>query len=346
MGNLGQREKYGVIAVIILIIMFGIYFFGIRKNQADEIELNAKVVDLQNKINYYDRLKSENEQTKSAIKEVESSIADLESKFIPVIRTENIERYVINKFMSSNVMYLNSISSENAPAERPTLPNGKQSNDALLLTKVTVEYSTTDGLLPGAYNMTGEAHINDRTNPEAIAADLEASGLSPFTREYDWTAPEAEYNAFVSVLKQIEAENPDCIKISEVQVKSEGGYMLLSATINFYSALFTDRVSEPNVDTPYASWSGPAINSIGTDGFIGQRLLVDYNCGTNTAWAGTIMFDKDATSGDRPFTTYYVHDLFVDLVDEYGLQAVIYHEDIEGSLDVESNAPVVVDEEV
>ena len=332
MGNLGQREKYGVIAVIILIVMFGIYFFGIRKNQQDAEELSAKATDLQAQIDYYDSLKAENEQTQAEIHQIESTISDLESQFIPVIQTENLERYVINKFKSKNCMYLNTITSENAVPDRVVLPSGDLSNDALLITSISVEYSTTDGLLPGAYNMTGEAHIDRTANAAPVEDQLADIQMLPFEREYDWRGLEEQYNAFIEALKEIEVENTDCVKISSISIEGESGYLLLGATINFYSANFTNRVSEPVFNDPFEVWSGDALTSFGHDGFFGQRLLVPFNCGTNTLWAGTIMFDDDAIKGARPFTAYYAKEMFEDLVNEYGLAAVIYHEGIDDAL--------------
>ena len=112
----------------------------------------------------------------------------------------------------------------------------------------------------------------------------------------------------------IEETDENCIKITNIAVEEESGYLLMSATINFYSATFTNRVSEANTTAPYVSWNGMV--GIATDhGFIGLPFFVDD---TGSEWYGTIMSDSEASETDRPFAAYYSAQTWANLVGEVG----------------------------
>lgn len=326
MNNLGAREKYGFMLLGIVVLVFLIYFFGIRSAQANYDYLVSERSQLQATLEYYEQLKTQNADAENEIQLINDNIAAIETQFLPVLNSESIEQYVLDVFESNGCPYLVSAATEDVVAEQIYLPDGTLANDSILIKRLTVTYSTTDGFNIPQYNLTDFTTSEDGlVNTDLIAELID-------TRMY-WQGMEGieGYDEFVAALEQIEAENRDCVKIFSVSTQEEAGYLLMTASIDFYSATFTQRVSQANTSAPYITYAGAA--SVDTDGgFIGMPFYVDD---PNSVWYGVYMTDSDATAGDRPFAAYFSNVIFTDAVDNFGLGATI---------DAGEPAPEVVDE--
>lgn len=312
MGNLGQRERYYLMLLGIVVVVFIIYFFGIRNLGFKYDSLVAERQQLQAQLDYYEALKTQNDATQAQINELKNSIATEEARFLPFICTEALEQYVLSTFEGAGCPYLVSAGISDVAAESVALPDGTISRESLVIKRVSVQYSTTDGFNIPEYNRNISVIHDGVVDEEALNALLE---------EMYWhgSASITGYNEFWSALEELESVNPDCIKINSVSVSSEGGYMLLSADVDFYSATFSGRVSTPDTSAPYVTWAG--VTNIDTaGGFIGHPFVIED---PNSQWFNTMLTDSEALAGNRPFATYYSASIFEQEVNARGLEEVL-----------------------
>ena len=336
MGNLGQREKYGLGLVAILIVAFIIYFAGIRNLQSQKGELEAQRAELQTRVDYLQKYwhfvkvmgRSASHvalecalETQPNICLISEEIKELEQTFIPKLNTESIEQFVLKTFSDNNCNYLNKIDSSVIIPDSVMLPDGTRSADTLQVLRVEVQYATSDGFNFSQYNMTPD-YMRD---PELVLdlIDEQDKGNAP-TYPYDSTLPLTDYLNFIAGVKAIEktgvikdGEPSTCVKVNSVTMESEGGYMIITAQIDFYSVILTDRVSEPDLSAPYVTWSGDKPSTIPNSGILGRRFLftpADGDCD----WVDILMVDGDATHQQRPFAAYWSNALFDSLVANKG----------------------------
>ncbi len=312
MGNLGKREQYYLMILGIAAAVLLIYFFGIRTLSYKYDDLVAERTQLQEQLDYYEALKTQNDQTQTQINQLNNDIAEVEGRFLPGICAEAIEQYVLDTFEDHGCVYLVNCTAEDVTPPSVTLPDGSRATDNLLVKRITVQYSTTDGFNIPDYN---------RSNTVIIDGMVDDAAWNALLDEMYWHGSESivGYDEFVASLQAIEAADPDCVKINSISIEAEGGYILMTASIDFYSATFYERVSEPVTSAPYVTWAGAT--SINTDGgIIGRPFLIDD---PNSEWLNTLMNDDDATAGNRPFSTYYSDALFEEAVSANGLAAVL-----------------------
>ena len=309
MNNVGSRERRLVLVFGIILICAILYIFPIRMLRNSTVELKAQREALQAQKDYYDALASQNEATRAEIEDIENDIAELEATFLPEINTECIEQWVQSVFEDNGCPYLVKIESADAIVPDIVLPDGTLSEDNIVKKSITVQYSTTDGWNVPAYGSDtareGTIYINGVPDQGAFDANMNE-------RTYTGMYSRVGYDEFLASLEVIEGTNEQCIKVSDIKVESKSGYILMSATIDFYGATFVDRVSEPSTNAPYITWSG--MTGIDTShGFIGKPFYVDD---AGSEWYGTIMNDSDASDRERPFAAYYSAQTWANLVEE------------------------------
>lgn len=312
MGNLGKREQYYLMLLGIVVAVLLIYYFGIRTLVNRHDELLVERDQLQAQLDYYEALKTQNDETLAQINALKAQISDVEEGFLPFLSSESIEQYILKTFENAGCPYLVSVTAEDVSVPAVTLPDGSAAIDHLIVQRFIVQYSTTDGFNIPDYN---------RSNTVIVDGAIDDAALDALLAEMYWHGTESivGYEGFVDALETIEAANPECIKINSISITSEGGYILMNAEIDFYSATFYDRVSEANTDAPYITWNGPT--SINTEaGFIGRPFLIDNPA---SEWFNILMSDEDARDGDRPFSTYYSDAIFNNAVEAAGLASVL-----------------------
>ncbi|MBO6193022.1 MAG: hypothetical protein J6O00_02455 [Clostridiales bacterium] len=312
MGNIGKRERYYLMLLGILVVVLLIYFFGIRNLNATHDELVVTRSQLQAQLDYYEALKTQNDAAMTQINQLNNQISEAESFFMPYVCSEAIEQYVLKTFEDAGCPYLVNVTVEDAPVRSVSMPDGSTAPESLLARRVNVQYSTTDGYNIPEYN---------RSVSVVSGGVIDEGALNALLEEMYWHGADSivGYDEFVSALKTLETADPNCIKLSKVSILSEGGYILMSASIDFYSATFRNRVSEPDTSAPYVTWSGST--SINTDGgFIGRPFIIENPA---SAWFNVIMTDGEATAGNRPFSTYYSSTIFNEEVMANGLEAVL-----------------------
>ena len=312
MGNLGKRERYILILLGIVVVVLLIYYFGIRNLGIKHDELVATRTQLQAQLDYYEALKTQNDEALAQINQLKNDITDVEGSFLPYITSEAIEQYVLKTFEDAGCPYLVSVTAEDVSMPTVTLPDGTTASDRLVVKRITVQYSTTDGFNIPEYNRSASVVDHGMIDEAAWNAYLD---------EMYWhgAGTIVGYEEFINALEIIEAANESCIKINKIGIDTEGGYTLLNAEIDFYSATFNYRVSEADANAPYVTWAGAT--SFDTEGgIIGRPFLFDNPA---SEWFGVLMSDEEAVEGNRPFSTYYSDAIFEQNVQNLGLASVL-----------------------
>ena len=152
MGNIGKRERYYLMLLGIVIAVLLIYYFGIRNLGIKYDEMVDTRSQLQAQLDYYEALKTQNDEALAQINQLKNEISEAEARFLPNICSEAIEQYVLKTFEDAGCPYLVSVSASDIAASGVTLPDGSSASDSLLIKRITVQYSTTDGFCIPEYN--------------------------------------------------------------------------------------------------------------------------------------------------------------------------------------------------
>lgn len=313
MGNLGTREKYGMIALVVVVILFFIYLLGIRTLNNDyQNQINTRN-ELQARIEYLDALKENNDAARREIAQIRDNIIAEEDRFIPKLQTEVLEQYVVKTFEDNGCPYLVELDSIDVTFPVVVMPDGSSSEDNLLCKRISVTFSTTDGFNIPQYNRSNSIIEEGVPNYETFATLVEQMS----TRTGAWNEEGAiGYDEFINALKEIEAEDPDAIKIAMIGATDDHGHILLSADIDFYSVTFLNRISTNTSNAPYAVWAGDT--NIPTDaGFIGMPYVVTDE---NSGWYNVMIPEIPTT---MPFATYYSPAVFNNLIAQNSLPVVL-----------------------
>lgn len=317
MNNLSLREKAIMYLLVLVVIGLLAYIFGIRTLNNKNADLQVELQSLEQRKAELDNLKKTNEETKSTITLLKESIVGIEQSFIADLKTENAEKYVLDTLEKSNMPFLAQVDSEDVTMQAVLMADGSISNDALVCKRVNIEYATTDGYEITQYNLNPDNRGEDgKPNATYINQMLSATGKYDATNHYG-------YDEFIAALKKIEAVDPDCVKITKMSAESTHGYMTMKASIDFFGADLTKRISEESdahKKTIYANWTGDTgVDTKG--GFIGMPYKVDN---PDSLWNG-ILIDESEVSGflERPFAAYLSNARFTKLIEEKGLAYIV-----------------------
>ena len=139
-------------------------------------------------------------------------------------------------------------------------------------------------------------------------------------QDESFAGPMVGYDEFIEALKKIAEENPDCIKIHEVNVVQNAGFLDLNASIDFFGTALANRVSTDDRTDAYTFWQGDK-NVDTAGGFIGFPYIVTDE---NSLWYGIENPDPQCIAFiDRPFAAYWANAAYTLKVSgEEGLSAV------------------------
>jgi len=318
MSTLSLREKAIMYLTLLVVIGLLAYLFGIRTLNTAYADMQVEYETLQAQKAYLDQLKQENIGTENAIEELKNNIMSFEQSFISEIKSENLEQYVLKVFENAGNPFLASVTVEPVSTDAIVMANGQVADESLVCQRVNVKYATSDGFealqADKFLNPTTDEHGN--LLPETIVSMINSTGIYNPATEYG-------YDEFIAGLKIIEKADPGCVKINSVAAESTSGYMTLSASIDFYGANLTQRLSTENKTLGFAVWKGDT-NVDTSGGFIGMPYLV---INENSMWNG-VLIDPTKVSGflDRPFASYVSNAIFTNMISENGLETVVGRE--------------------
>ena len=221
-------------------------------------------------------------------------------------------------FKKNGCPYLVEIKSADIAAPTVTLPDGTIAQDTLVWKRVTLQYSTTDGFNVNQYNHENTIIVDGVPSLDLFIEKLETMyDLETIMGVGYDENNRIGYDGFVKSMKEIDALDTEAVKINSISAKDEGGYLVLTAEIDFYSATFNSRLSKDENTEPYVVYPDAADKAIKIGhGFIGMPYIVTD---TQSAWYNIMVADNLAASSMKPFSTYYSKALFEQLVQAQGL---------------------------
>lgn len=307
--NATAKEKLLVVGVAVALLVLGIYWFGIKKQNEKYVDLVSQRSVLEAKERELDALKESNQNTTNQIAELNGSISDLEKTFLPELNNECINNYLLNVMEKEGSPYLSNIEDSTVVCDDVYLPDGTVSTDKIVCHRFKLEYAATDGYCVPQYNETPKIKLYNFEDRKAM---LETTLKMGNTEVYPYNAG---YSEFIAALKKLEELNPDCVKLHSVSMEAVRGFNMLVAEIDFYALDSYNRVSDATSNLEYVNWNGNTDVQVG-HGIIGQPLYVSD---VESAWYGCGYAGDLSGVEDRPFAAYYSIGMFYYLVDNQGL---------------------------
>lgn len=310
MNNLSAREKTGIYVISLLFFILLAYILGIRTLNNKFDQLVGQYNELSARRDYLNQLKANVAQTTEEIERLNQEVSKVELSFIDKLENECLMQYVLKTFEESGIPYMSDITTEDVKCPSITYADGTSSPDALQCTRVKVTYATTDGYIIPQYNLTPDT-VSKPAEGEKDAKTRAKELLGKMGKEE--YAEAKGYNEFIAALEKMSKDNPDCIKITEATVTSKAGFFILTASIDFYGTVLTNRVSVDDSKAPYTYWTGHT-NVDTSGGFIGIPYIVKNE---NSLWYGFLAESFDAQM-ERPFAAYWSNAAFAAQVNKKG----------------------------
>lgn len=308
MNNLSAREKGFMYVITLLIIVVLGYFFGIRTLNKKYAEYQTELQTLQERKAYLDQLRENNASMATEIEILKASCSEIELSFIDKLETECIEQYVLKTFEDAKCPFLINVTTGDVGMASVSYPDGTVSQDSVVCLQVIVSYSSTDGYTVTQYNRDPDFTIAAPTPAGQTIEDLAGQmGQGDYAKRRG-------YDEFITALKKINAENPDCIKVDSLVITENGGALTMTASINFYGTSLRNRISVDDSHAPYTYWNGHT-NVDTKGGFIGFPYVCDNE---KSLWYGVVNMNTDATSVSKPFAPYWASALFKQQLAEAG----------------------------
>ena len=302
MNNLSAREKTGIYVISLLILILLGYILGIRTLNNKYAVLEKQYNELVQKREYLNQLKANVAQTTDEIKKMDEAISKVELSFIDKLENECLMQYVLKTFEDSGIPYMADITTEDVTCNAVTYADGTTSPDALQCTRVKVTYASTDGYIIPAYNLS----IDTASKPGEGEKDAKSKAKELIGKMGKEEYAEAKgYNEFLKGLEKMSKENPGCIKVTDLSATSKNGFFILTANIDFYGTVLTNRVSVDDSKAPYTYWTGHT-NVDTSGGFIGFPYVVKNE---KSLWNGYVLNTFEAL-GERPFAAYWANAAF------------------------------------
>lgn len=297
MNNLSAREKTGIYVISLLVLILLGYILGIRTLNNKYTVLEQQYNELVARREYLNQLKANVAQTTDEIQKINEAISKVELSFIDKLENEVLMQYVLKTFEDSGIPYMADITTEDIKCAAITYADGTSSPDALQCTRVKVTYASTDGYIIPAYNLTPDT-VSKPAEGEKDAKTKVKELIGKMGK--DEYAEAKGYDEFLKALEKISKENPGCIKVTDLSATSNNGFFILTASIDFYGTVLTNRVSVDDSKAPYTYWSGHT-NVDTSGGFIGFPYIVNNE---NSLWNGYILNSFEAQA-ERPFAAYW-----------------------------------------
>ena len=302
MNNLSAREKTGIYVISLLILILLGYILGIRTLNNKYTVLEKQYNELVAKREYLNQLKANVAQTSEEIKKLDAAISKVELSFIDKLENECLMQYVLKTFEDSGIPYMSDITTEDVNCNAITYADGTVSPDTLQCTRVKVTYASTDGYIIPAYNLTPDT-VSKPAEGEKDAKAKAKELIGMMGKEQYGEAK--GYNEFLKGLEKMSKENPGCIKVTDLTATSKNGFFLLTASIDFYGTVLTNRVSIDDSQAAYTYWTGHT-NVDTSGGFIGFPYVVKNE---KSLWNGYVLSTFEA-NGERPFAAYWSNAAF------------------------------------
>ncbi|MBO4688193.1 MAG: hypothetical protein J5636_06730 [Clostridiales bacterium] len=273
MKNSGGRDTFLLFIVLVLALGAVCYLCVIKKNfdKLAEVKDELRVVEAEKAKN--DAIIQQAQELDAQSVELKNQIQALEVKVLPDLNTAAIQRKLYKRFSDAGIPFIVEVSNTALTYDTVTMTNGVTSPNRAKFSNYLVQVSGTDGWLlthdegdsipyKVFYNQLGIAPGDETTVNE------EAQKIGYNSAKEIQTSTFVGYDEFVAALKEIQADAPDYVKITDIKIEDmKQGFCYYTAVVTVFAYDLVDRISVAPTDMNYMKWEGA--EQIATGGLVG-----------------------------------------------------------------------------
>ena len=274
MKNSGGRDTFLLFIVLILVLGAVCYLCVIKKNfdRLNEVKDELKVVEAEKAKN--DAIIQQAQELDAERERLKTEIQSLETKMLPSLDTSAIQRKLYKHFEDAGIPFYVEVENTIPVYDTVTMANGVTSPNRVKSSTYTIQVSGTDGWLlthdegddipyQVFYNQLGIPFDDDGTTVNKEAQKIGYDNANEIK-----TSTYVGYDQFVEAIKAIQADAPDYVKITDIQIEdTKQGFCYYKASVDVFSYELVDRISVAPTDMEYMKWVGA--EQIATGGLVG-----------------------------------------------------------------------------
>ena len=221
--KLSVRETFMLFGVILIVLFAGYWFLLLSQIQT---ELKANILE-------YDTVKSQYDSQKVIIYSVDSmqkyldalqaQVSDYENRLLPELDPEIISEHLVTILADNGFVKVTNIGCSLPQYEQIQRLDGTFSPNSIKWITVNLKVAGTDGVTPGGTDKIG-------------------------------------YDQFIKAVKEMEAENPDAIHVSTINMEETNqGFQYFLVSVDVFAFHLPNRMSAIDTTEPYINWNREAI---------------------------------------------------------------------------------------
>ncbi len=221
--KMNKREVI-LFSAIIGLVLFAIFWFLFLtpiRNQLDASKAEYDILVQQDAANR--AIMNSVSMLEDTQKTLKDNIVTLENSLLPYLNTEIVTEKMVSIFNEHGMKYVTKVMTKYPEGGDDSIiyPDGSYSQNSTSCIQVRLRVSGTDGITNGGIPYVG-------------------------------------YDQFIQAVKDIEDEDPEAIRVSEIMMEDTGeGFQYFEVLVSFYAFNIPNRVSAPDLTHPYVNWTRP-----------------------------------------------------------------------------------------
>ena len=275
MKNSSGRDTFLLFIVLLLALGAVCYLCIIKKNLDKLNTVKEELAQVEQEKAMNDAIIQQAEQLDAQREELKNQLQTLENKLLPELYTSAIQRKLFKHFEDAGIPYIVEVSNTPLEYELVNMTDGKVSPDRVISSRYKIRVAGTDGWLithdeEDALGIDYRVFYNQLAIPQddqnTVNPEAKAIGLTS-AKEIK-SAIYVGYDEFVTALKAIQADAPDYVKISSIEIEDMAqGFCEYSAEVDVFAYDLIDRISAAPTNMNYMNWVGA--ENIVTGGIVG-----------------------------------------------------------------------------
>ena len=275
MKNSNGRDTFLLFIVLLLALGAVCYLCIIKKNLDKLNTVKEELAQVEQEKAMNDAIIQQAEQLDAQREELKNQLQTLENKLLPELYTSAIQRKLFKHFEDAGIPYIVEVSNTPLEYELVNMTDGKVSPDRVISSRYKIRVAGTDGWLithdeEDALGIDYRVFYNQLAIPQddqnTVNPEEQAIGLTS-AKEIK-SAIYVGYDEFVTALKAIQADAPDYVKISSIEIEDMAqGFCEYSAEVDVFAYDLIDRISAAPTNMNYMNWVGA--ENIVTGGIVG-----------------------------------------------------------------------------
>ena len=275
MKNSNGRDTFLLFIVLLLALGAVCYLCIIKKNLDKLNTVKEELAQVEQEKAMNDAIIQQAEQLDAQREELKNQLQTLENKLLPELYTSAIQRKLFKHFEDAGIPYIVEVSNTPLEYELVNMTDGKVSPDRVISSRYKIRVAGTDGWLithdeEDALGIDYRVFYNQLAIPQddQNTVNPEAQAIGLISAKEIKSAIYVGYDEFVTALKAIQADAPDYVKISSIEIEDMAqGFCEYSAEVDVFAYDLIDRISAAPTNMNYMNWVGA--ENIVTGGIVG-----------------------------------------------------------------------------